>query len=140
MSKFTPVKITKDFATFAIAIKKCEKCNRDMVVEPSSAHYKRSTFPIQLSNNFLAQAERAGFVIQSKIKVDGEYICTDCTDAGLADFLCALCGKRKLANKKELSFGEPPEYLCSDCYKTTPAKEWDDKIEYLTEQHKYDLE
>lgn len=70
--------------------------------------------------------------------VDDEPICIECEQAGKSDFLCALCKERKRSNKKQESFGDPSEFLCTDCYETKPAKIWDEKVDELVEAHRYD--
>jgi len=103
-------------------------------------HYERSIFPTYHEIDFEHQVKIAAWEIMSDIKVDDKYICQGCADSGKANFLCALCNERKSSNKKQESFGDPPEYLCRDCYESISAKTWDDKEKELSEEHRWDSE
>jgi hypothetical protein len=140
MEIFTPKKISSKIATFGVEVRRCSKCNKDMVSDSCpSFGFETSTFPTWNQNDFKAQAARGGFVIMSNIKVDDNYICTTCEENGLADFLCAMCKERKPTTKQQESFGDPQEYLCSDCYGKVPAKKWDEKVDDLLKAHRYDF-
>ena len=41
-------------------------------------------------------------------------------------------------NKIQDQFGDPSEFLCSDCYETVSAKEWNNIENILIEKHIYD--
>lgn len=137
---YTPQKIDETTISFAVSLKTCYKCQRRMVSKPPGQYFEKNTFPNCSENNFENQAKRAGLVFQSNIKVDDNYICEECKQSGSADFLCAICKKRKPFPKEKFSFGDPPEFLCSDCYETVSAKTWDSEVEELSDKHKYDFE
>lgn len=137
MTGFTPKKINEDSAIFMIRLEPCHLCQKDMVTKPEGGY---DTWPHWIGNDLKAQTERAGFVFRSRIKVDDEYICTECEQKGRATFECALCGQRKPTDKIKSSFGDPPEFLCMDCYESVPAKTWEEKIKELHKQHRYDFE
>ena len=134
-TKFIPQKID-DCATFLLTLKRCGTCNRDMVIKPTP----NTAFPLYWDNDFDSQAKRAGFVQRSRVKVDDRYICIECVEAGKASFKCELCKDRKPSNKEKGIFGDPPEFLCMDCYETVSAKVWNEKEDELLKTHRYDFE
>ncbi len=134
-SEYTPQKNDKGQYLFVLQHEICSKCGRDMVTPPKN----NDVFPYWIGNNFKAQAERAELVIRSSTKVDDFYICCDCEKDGLADFECQLCKKRKTTNKIQKSFGDPADFLCSDCYETVSAKVWDAAKDKLLEKHQHEF-
>lgn len=84
--------------------------------------------------------KRANMVYLSSTQVDGDPICKECEAAGKADFLCALCEKRYPSSEVKESIGWPAEFLCKNCYETKPAKIWDEKVDELQEDHRYDFD
>lgn len=136
---FMPQKITENLYRFTVESTKCVVCLNNMVHAPTNYHI-RPTFPRYIGNNFEAQAKKAGLELGSDIKVDGRYICKKCENEGKADFLCSLCNERHSVSKVEEQIGDPPEFLCLQCYETVPAKEWADKITSLNDDHQYDFD
>lgn len=123
------------YATFLVQIEECWTCKNNMVKEPSGQH----PFPLHYRFSFDQQRRRAAFTYRSNIKVDNEYICIECEEAGKATFKCALCKERHDSDEKHTSIGDWPEFLCIPCYETVPARVWEDKIEELEEEHRYDF-
>ena len=121
--------------TMEIRAEKCPLCGKIMI-----AKAPRGIYPYFCSETQEAQARAKGLQFISNIKVDDEYICQGCCDNGKADFLCAMCGERKPTDKEKESFGDPREYLCTDCYEIIPAKKWDEKVKELNESHRWDFE
>ncbi|MFX1450668.1 MAG: hypothetical protein ACFFCM_07500 [Promethearchaeota archaeon] len=115
---------------------KCKICGKTMI---KNSHI-RPLFPNWMEINQEAQMKKSGLVFWSDTLVDDEYICVECEKAGKADFLCQLCKKRKPSNKVKESFGSPAEFLCTDCFETKTAKEWDKITDKLNEEHRYDFE
>ena len=111
-----------------LRVKVCPKCGK--YIKPEILRYL-------YGNNMFHDPEWAE---NSHVKVDGYPICKECANKNLADFLCELCHTRKPTSKIQESFGDPPEFLCQDCYKTTPAAIWCDKVEDLEGSHRYDFE
>lgn len=137
-NEFKPT-ITQDgYALMKIAISNCHKCDRTMIESPKPYYY--NPFPTQYNKDFDYQIRSVGWVKRSNIIVDDLYICVECAEKGLADFVCALCFKRYPSDKEKESFGYPPEYLCENCYKTVPAEKWDNEREELMENHRWDCE
>jgi len=140
IAEYIPELINNEYAKMIVAISSCPICKKIMINGYNETYYDLSTFPVNWMVGFTAQIKRAGWVISSGIKVNDEYICTECKLAGRGYFNCALCGEEKPLNKEKESFGDPAEYLCSDCYESIPAKVWDDKVNDLRMQHRYDFE
>ena len=143
MDKFVPIVIDESehsdsIGLMAVALRKCHICSKWMVKSPSTKWH--SAFPIYWNLSFDKQLEAAGWVRNSGVNVDGRNICQECADSGKATIICSLCGKVWPANQAEDSFGEPPEYLCQNCYSTISAALWNEKVEELRKAHQYDWE
>ena len=119
-----------------VQLNPCSLCKKFML----SANIQNRCFLLYYKNDIEHQISRAGWVEQSNIKVDDKYICRECEREGKADFLCSLCKQRKSTKKIEDSFGDPPEFLCKDCYETIPAKIWNEKRNKLQKIHRWDFE
>ena len=69
-----------------------------------------------------------------------ERVDSPCDRAG---FVCALCRKRKVLSKIQQQFGlsnDYPDFLCSDCYSSVTAREWDKIGRELQNDHEDDFE
>lgn len=133
MDSYIPDVIEDRYARFLLALEKCPSCHKYMIVRP---HRARNTFPRYHKLTFEAQVKAAEFVITSDSQVDDKYICEDCAGAGKASFICALCKQRKSSDKIQERIGDPPEFLCADCYETVPAKEWESIWNQLERSHR----
>ena len=120
-----------------VELEKCPICGKYML---DSRDAKYGLFPKYVDIKIEKQMERAGWVQRSCVKVDDNDICFECAEAGKADFLCALCKDRKPTDKVEESIGDPPEFLCTDCYESVPAKTWNAALHELRKSHCYDYE
>jgi len=138
--EYTPKIINDRYVLFVAQAIKCPICEKLMVKKVPRDYYTQSFFPGYINMNQDAQMNRAGLVYISDVKVDDCNICVECKESGKADFKCDLCGERKPTEKIQESFGYPPDFLCKDCYDTTPAKIWEEKIEQLESDHRYDFE
>lgn len=119
--------------------KYCRTCGKVMIRE-GAAVMSGGSFPNYGKLSIKEQAKNAGLEFMSGVKVDNQEICITCKESGKADFLCRLCNARKSSDKVKETFGDPPEYLCEDCYETVPAKQWDEIVETLRDEHEYDFE
>lgn len=137
--EYTPKIINDKYVLFAAESRKCPLCGKIMIKKVPS-YFKNSFFPVWCEMNQDAQMKRANLVYISTTMVDNEYICEECDKGGKANFKCELCGDRKSTNKIQETFGDPPVFLCEDCYETIPAKKWDVKCEQLLDEHRYDFE
>jgi len=136
LDNYTP-EVIDGYGKVLVELEKCPLCGKYMV-DAKGAKY--GLFPKYININIDKQMERAGWVLRSCTKVDDKNICSECTEAGKADFLCTLCKQRKPTDKIKEEIGDPTEYICTDCYETMPAKEWDEKICKIREIHRYDFE
>lgn len=135
MQEYTPKVIEKNYVEMLIEGKKCKTCDRLML-----PNIKSGLFPNYLRINQDAQMKLAGMVYISSTQVDGKTICKECEAAGKADFLCALCNIRYPSSEVKESIGLPAEFLCKNCYETKPAKIWEEKLDALQDDHRYDFE
>jgi len=141
VAKYIPQIVDDKYALFLVSLSVCPKCGHEMIASPDRYGGRwTDMFPKYEKATLEAQAKRAGLHIKSRVRVDGEYICTSCEQEGKADFLCELCGQRKPTDKIKESFGDPAEYLCSDCFETVTAEVWEKKAEELHEIHRWDFE
>ena len=120
---------------FYLAVYQCPICGKQMMCKD-----KNELFPRYVGETQDAQMKEAGIVYISRSKKDDDYICVECEKAGLSSFTCTICEEEKPTSKMQNSFGDPPEYVCLDCYSKIPAKEWDEKIKRIEEAHRYDYE
>lgn len=132
---WTP-KVVDGWAIFALDVNDCPGCSRPMVKRPTGYW---GTFPKWNKNDFEAQVERGGMVIQGDGLIDDSPICTECEKAGKGSFICEMCDERRASDRLQESIGmHPPSHLCKDCYETVTAREWVKKIDELYDLHKYD--
>lgn len=136
MESYKPQIIEGRYATFLVQFLKCPLCQQPMIVEEPE---RNSPFPMSYKINYESQAHAAGFRIRSKVVSNDKHICTVCAESGKGGFNCYLCKQYKESAKLEQSFGDPPDYLCTDCYATVPAKEWDEIVDRLYDLHQYDF-
>jgi RecJ-like exonuclease len=109
----------------------CPTCGRQMMKKD-----KCSMFP--LMNGQEKQMREKGVVYKSQSMVENEYICEVCEGEGKAVFTCFICNTLKKSDKIQLKIGDPPEFLCTDCYSSITADLWDRAVQALKEIHKYD--
>lgn len=127
------------YGLMLVSVKRCPLC-KEIMIEPPCKDYYQGPFPRWIECSFESQIKRAGWVIKSGVEAAEEAICATCAASGKAYFLCDLCGEKRSTDEVQVSIGDPPVYLCKQCYKTIPAQEWDDKEEHLREEHRYDFE
>jgi len=120
-----------------VELTKCPICGRYMLDVPKGCY---RCFPLYRKINIRQQMKAVGWVLKSYTKVDEEYICKECVEAGKATFECSLCHKRYNTNDIQERFGYQPDYLCKHCYKTVPAEVWEKKFDELEKEHMYDFD
>jgi len=120
---------------FELRTETCHCCGKQMMAKDKS-----NLFPFLFAESQEAQMKKQGVAFRSSSEKDNKRICIECEAKGLASFVCALCGERKSSSNVQESFGYPAEYLCKDCYSTVSAEIWENKIEELSESHRYDFE
>ena len=135
---YTPKIIDRKYVLFAAKCIECPVCKKLMVKKLTNEC--GSFFPEYAEHNQDSQMRNAKLVCTGSAKVDDEYVCVECEKAGLTDFMCELCGKRKSTEKIHETIGHPADFLCKDCYKTCTAEVWDNKCDELIDLHMYDYE
>lgn len=67
---------------------------------------------------------------------EGEMVCMECRRQGRVTFKCVLCGEERPATllKEEHSRG----CLCQVCYESKSAKEWEETVDRLLDEGRYD--
>lgn len=115
---------------------KCPICDRAMMYKSTGRVF--SPFGDSYRQKILMK--ELGIVFISSSKKDDNPICEVCAEKGKASFTCSLCGKELQSNMIKESFGDPAEYLCTECYTTVPASVWDEKVKKLEEAHRWDFE
>ena len=122
-----------------VALHKCPTCGRWML-DPSAdrtRHVFATEYPDQL-REYLALAD---WRFASGVTVnDDSIICEQCASENKGSLTCALCGEVRESSQKQTSVGDPPEFLCTVCYETKPAKVWEEKYKELLKAHRYDYE
>jgi hypothetical protein len=151
--KFVPTVLEPDelertglgFLTVIIEARKCAACHRLMVgpFRDQTCDEVSSIFGSAILGggaSLRGQLNRAGAVMQSNIgTVDEAPICVECAAQGKATFQCAKCNQVKLSSNLYETFGSLyPDHACNQCYEITPAKEWDEFIMKLAEDHRWD--
>ncbi len=134
---YTPQIIEGGYALMLIQVAACPICKKIMVYIPKDSY---ALFPAYCKIQAKAQIERAGWIYMSTIKQDDKNICVECVKAGKVTFFCSICEERKPTSKIQESIGWPPEYMCTDCYETKSAKEWQKHYNALEKDHRYDYE
>jgi len=120
---------------FELETSTCASCRRQMLRKD-----KAKLFPLTWDFTQEKQMEKAGVVLESSSRIDDDRICIECEASGKASITCDLCDTLKPSSKKKESFGDPSSYLCTDCYETVPAKQWEEKVEELHKAHRWDFE
>jgi len=145
IDKYVP-EIVKDgnylFGKLMVPLTKCPSCGEIMLRRYSFRWSGfESIFPAQRQAQLKEQLSRAGIRIYSQFKnKDDKFICVDCAKDGKDTFTCYLCEEERTSDLKETQFGDPPEYLCTVCYKSVPAKVWAEAEDKLRKSHRYDYE
>ena len=126
----------QSYVEMLLRTEKCFSCGKFMIEKDKEDIF----FPSFIYLDQDAQVIYGGLAYKSNLSVDNHPICIGCQTDNKADFLCCLCGKRKLSNKLNKEIGNPAEFLCSDCYETVSVEKWDKKVSELEDEHCYDFE
>jgi hypothetical protein len=120
---------TPKYATVLVELDTCSECQRLMRVHTHA-----------LCRLSAGQVEAAGWGVESAARnAKGQPLCVDCSKAGKGSILCALCKQQRSSAEEQRSFGDPPEFLCTVCYDTTPARKWAEAVDKLEDEHQYDF-
>ena len=134
MKEYTPTTYYGRCVLIVVELRACPLCGK-LIMPPG-----RGMFPTSPKVSRETQMRNAGWVEEGRCRINGDYPCAECVQAGKATFVCAGCGKEQSGSEIKESFGDPPEYLCKTCYATIPAKEWDEKEAELRESHRWDFD
>ena len=127
---------------FYLKITECPNCKRKMIDADYNALY--SAFPFWEKMNFEAQRLRKGFAIRSNQSFDDDkmcgshYWCIDCKDK--IEFKCFNCKEMRLKKDMEYRYGDPPDFLCKFCYETVSAKDWNELIKAIEDNHRWEYD
>ena len=143
MEEYKPKIIEEDehlksaYGEVLVELTKCSICGKYMLDVPKGCC---KCFPSDWHVNIEQQMKSVGWVLKSYIKVNDDYICKECAEAGKATFECSLCHERYPTTDIKEQFGDPPDYLCIHCYANVTAEVWQKKVDELYEEHKYDFD
>lgn len=129
---FTPIPFDDNHYLFLHLVDTCPICGRKMMSSGDSTAYDDD------ARSQKAQMERAGIVARGS-GILGEYrkhICEVCTKEGKGKFTCAMCDQTRTSDQlHDTSFGEP---ICTICYTTLTAEQYDQKYEAIGDAHQWD--
>lgn len=135
--EYVPTVVYQDesraYATFLVKLPFCQHCKKPML---------HSVFP-NLDYFVKEQIKRAGFEITGRqFESHSEFgetlkhaFCQTCCDAGYATFTCLFCHQERPSNQVYRAAYE--EGICSVCFETSSAKEWEEKLSKLDEDNRY---
>lgn len=110
-----------------IEVRKCGCCDNYMIPNYDN-NYIESLF--SNNNKIEDQMKINNLVFSSNSMVDHSIICKDCENSGKSTFYCRICGeKRSSVDFHDIIVGD--EKVCTHCYSTLTAKEYDDKISII---------
>lgn len=123
------------YGVMLVQLQTCGCCKRPCLRTHGGNH--GGVFPDWFAINRGAQLKKANWgMLSSTRNADEARLCDDCAKEHGA-FRCALC-KQERKGKPQESVGDPPEYLCTPCFESVPAKAWADEVERLEESHRWD--
>ena len=125
---------------FDLPIWICPICNKQMMPKATRFISSPNLFTTRLEDTQQTQMKKLGIVFMYENLIENICYCVNCIKEGKAIFHCSLCENDKTSNKIQFSVGDPPEYLCHDCYITVTANIWENKIKELEEEHMWDWE
>jgi hypothetical protein len=136
LETFIPQKMADNAYTFVLKVSTCYNCKRPMM--PIDDKRLFHTYRGCRQDD---QMKHANIAIESNYDIDNIHLCTECVQLDVATFTCCHCNESKVASKLHETVGSfDPDYICTDCYATVPAKEFDELIETLQREHRYDNE
>jgi len=130
------------YGKLLVPLTHCPSCN-EVMLKRYSFNWSgfESIFPASLQLQLREQLSRAGIRTYSQFKnKDDKFICVECAKEGKDTFICYLCEEERTSDLQQTQHGDPPEYLCTICYESVPAKVWDEAEDKLRASHKYDYE
>lgn len=122
------------FEEFKLHIIICPKCKKKMIDASYMGLY--NSFPVYIKFKLETQLSEKDMVIRSETKEGYHYLCKNCE--GNMEFKCVGCKETRLKKDIKYKYGDPPDFLCNTCYNTKSAKEWDDLVSGIAEEHRWD--
>jgi len=119
------------YGAVLVEILKCKSCECDMVHLVEGSDNNPFTFRLPLTS----QIEQAG----RKVAAWAKGVCAECYESGEIMEKCQICEEdRKPSEIEETIGGE--YHLCKSCFATVSAKKWEDTIDDLREQVRWESE
>lgn len=131
LKDFTPILFEREgVVLMLVEYERCPICHRPMI-RPFAQRVEYRLSP-------KAQMERADIVRPGdEIPGSDRVACEVCTQEGKIVFTCAFCGQER---RSDLLHESHPEPVCTICYNTLTAAEWEAKEDALHEEHRYDYD
>lgn len=119
------------YGVVVVEILKCKSCESDMVSPIERSDQSPFTFRLPMSS----QIEQAG----RKMAAGAKGVCADCYESGNITENCRICEEDRKPSEIEETIGGK-YHLCKPCYETVSAKEWEDTIDNLRVQVRWENE
>jgi hypothetical protein len=134
VAEFTPYLIDANHIAVAVQCSTCAECGRNMI---GDLHGRAlSVYPRHALVDQLKRADVGR--LSGRYNAAGRLLCADCAPVH-ARFHCVLC-KEARAGTPQYSEGDPAEFLCVPCFEQRTAKEWDEAVQELRKNHRWDFE
>ena len=99
----------------------------------------KGPWPMWVNIDGKAQSKLAGWKQPSDVYFNSRPVCSDCVKENRITFQCRLCQQDRPSSQVQETIGYPSDYLCSVCYGSVSAKEWEAVLMKLEERHRYDF-
>ena len=137
IDNYIPEVVEKKYIKVLLELERCSVCDCLMMDVTGLKKVSPKYYKLEL----VKQLEKAKIQKRSSVYIGSDsWLCEKCAAEDKARFKCALCRQDKKSSEIKQSFGYQPEYLCTSCYATAPAKIWDEKVTQLREAHRWDFE
>lgn len=123
----------KAYNEFLVPGLECCHCNKWMVSE-KLVDAARDIHPWQ-EGAMMEQLHRKNINIMAEALKNGERLCVPCLVDKAAGVRCYACQKELPGSFFVRIFGNFEIGLCCTCYETMPAKQWNEKVEWLARLH-----
>jgi len=124
------------FVTFALQIRSCPICDRLMMYPKVRGLFPGVAFMQQKDQMKALDIVGVGEAIPGDTW--GRHACEICTAEGKVFFECFICKEQRPANERHKDVYH--EAVCNTCYETIPAKQWDEIMDEIDADHKYDYD
>lgn len=123
----------KGFYSLAVPVLDCSHCRKWMV----SGKLVEAAFDIDpwFEGFMIAQVTTKKCVIMSSALKNGKRLCQPCLEYNAVGVRCYACSKEVPGSFFVRIFGNFEIGLCCTCYETMPAKQWEEKVAWLSKCH-----